>query len=245
VSRTSNLAASNPPHADSAVVILAKAPIPGQVKTRLCPPLTPDEAATLQGSFVLDIVEKAGHAAGGAGWDRFIACAPFKEHVFFKVLAERYGLLLLDQIGDDLGLRMAHTFDELFARGYRHVVMVGTDVPTLGGTVFGQAFDRLTAYDVVLGPAIDGGYWLIGLRASHPELFSGIPWSTDQVRAVTQQKAALAGLTATLLAPCRDVDRFEDILAVAKEAGLLSKRTADVLKLLLSRHLMSDGKTEM
>ncbi|MBI3603234.1 MAG: DUF2064 domain-containing protein, partial [Nitrospirae bacterium] len=103
---------------NSALVIFAKAPIPGLVKTRLCPPLTPDEAATLQGSLVLDVAERSRSASR---LDRFLACTPSREHVFFKILEERQGLTLIDQVGDDLGSRMGRAFQEVFAKGYKRV----------------------------------------------------------------------------------------------------------------------------
>jgi len=224
------------PHA---LVVFGKAPIPGQVKTRLCPPLTPDEAATLQGSLVLDVVERARAAAKSGRYDCVFACAPSRDHVFFKVLEDRQGLRLLDQIGDDLGARMHRTFQELFERGYQQVVMVGTDVPTLPGSTFGAAFRALQDHDLVLGPALDGGYYLIGLNRPAPDLFAGIPWSTDQVAALTRKKAEGLGLKTALLSPYRDLDRLEDLQALIGEAKSASKtfspRTAGVLHTLAER----------
>jgi hypothetical protein len=228
--------------ADTVLFIFAKAPIPGQVKTRLCPPLTPDEAASLHGSIVLDMLERS---RGAAGIDRVVACAPSADHVFFKILEERHGAGLLTQTGDDLGARMAHAIGEAFAREYRRVLVIGTDLPTLPGSVFGEARALLDAHDLVLGPAHDGGYYLIGLRKSAPELFAGIPWSTDKVLAMTQQKAAALGLSIALLPVRRDIDTVEDLAAVIEETGVaekanmggtaLSPRTAGVLRLLARR----------
>ena len=99
------------PH-QAALVIFAKAPIPGEVKTRLCPPLTPDEAATLHGSFVLDMLERTKFAVAKLQlpFHRYLACAPSSELVFFKIMEERQGVRLLDQVGEDLGQRMHRTF---------------------------------------------------------------------------------------------------------------------------------------
>ena len=221
------------------LVIFGKAPIPGQVKTRLCPPLTPDEAATLQGSLVLDVVERARASAKSAQYDCVFACSPSHEHVFFKVLEDRQGLLLLDQVGEDLGARMHRTFQELFDRGYQQVVIVGTDVPTLPGSTFGAAFRSLKDHDLVLGPALDGGYYLIGLNQPAPNLFTEIPWSTDQVCALTRKKAEGLGLKTSLLPPYRDLDRLEDLQALIGEAKATPKafspRTAGVLQTLADR----------
>jgi len=227
---------------DSALVIFAKAPIPAQVKTRLCPPLTPDEAATLQGTLVLDVVEKSRTVE--RQMDRYLACSPSREHPFFKVMEGRHGLRLLDQAGDDIGARMAGVFEELFRAGYQSVVMVGTDVPALQAALFLEALKLLDGHDLVLGPAEDGGYFLIGMKRLLPELFREIPWSTPEVRALTLNKAASLGLNVAQLAMNRDIDRVEDLLAVAQmvpsgkgkgQAGPISARTAGVLKTLVER----------
>ena len=209
-------------HPHSALVIFAKAPIPGQVKTRLCPPLSPDEAASLHGSLVLDLLERSRDAAklSPLKFDRFLACAPSSEHVFFKILGERHQVRLLDQVGQDLGTRMNQTFKDVAALGYHHILIVGTDVPTLPGSLFGEALRELASHDLVLGPTLDGGYYLIGLRQPTPELFQGIPWSTDQVLSQTQVKAATLGLKTALLPTWRDVDRVEDLLALIHEHDL-------------------------
>lgn len=233
--------------ASAALVIFAKAPVPGQVKTRLCPALTEDEAATLHGSFVLDTLERTKAAASSfkLSFDRVLACAPSSQHVFFRIMEARHGVTLLDQEGDDLGGRMRHTFDQLFARGYRQVCLVGTDVPSLPLTHYRDAFAALFRHDLVLGPAIDGGYYLIGLTAPHPALFENIPWSTDQVLALTQQQAAAEGLKTALLPPWNDVDTLDDLHILIddciadkkrpKKERVYSTRTAGTLELLAKR----------
>lgn len=212
--------------AESALVIFAKAPIPGQVKTRLCPPLTPDEAATLHGSFVLDTLERTKTAVARLKlpFDRYLACAPSSTHVFFKIMEERQGVRLIDQVGDDLGARMQQAFETMFAGGYRRVLIVGTDVPTLPFDHYKQALALLETNDLVLGPAFDGGYYLIGLKRTAPDLFTGIPWSTDQVLKLTQEKAAKLGLKISLLSPWRDVDTIDDLQALIEASALDGKK---------------------
>ena len=231
------------PH--SALVIFAKAPIPGQVKTRLCPPLAPDEAATLHGSFVLDTLERTKTAAVKLPIDRYLACAPSVTHVFFKIMEERQGVKLIDQVGDNLGARMNQAVTVLFTQGYRRVILIGTDVPTLPLDRFKQALASLENHDLVLGPAIDGDYYLIGLTRPVPELFVDIPWSTDQVLRLTQEKAASLGLTTVLLEPWRDVDTLADLQALIdacnaetkkpKNDRVFSSRTTGVLQTLAKR----------
>jgi rSAM/selenodomain-associated transferase 1 len=230
-----------------ALVIFAKAPIPGQVKTRLCPPLTPDEAATLHGSFVLDTLERTKTAAATfqLPLDRYLACAPDSTHVFFRIMEERQSVRLIDQVGDNLGARMNHAFETLFAQQYTRMVIVGSDVPSLPLERYQQALAALESHDLVLGPALDGGYYLIGLNRPNPDLFTDIPWSTDQVLPRTQAKAGTLGLKTALLAPWRDVDTIDDLQALI-EAGVadakrpkreqsFSGRTAGALQLLAKR----------
>ena len=212
------------PHA--ALVIFAKAPIPGEVKTRLCPPLTPDEAATLHGSFVLDMLErtKVAMAKLKLPIDRYLACAPSSTLVFFKIMEARQGVRLIDQVGDDLGARMQHAFETLFGKGYQRVFIVGTDVPSLPLDHYTQALALLETNDLVLGPALDGGYYVIGLTRAVPELFTGIPWSTDRVRALTQEKATTLGLKTAWLSPWRDVDTIDDLHALIASSALDAKK---------------------
>jgi rSAM/selenodomain-associated transferase 1 len=232
---------------NTALVIFAKAPIPGQVKTRLCPPLTHDEAATLQGSFVLDTLERT-KAAGiklKLPFDRYLACAPSSTLVFFKILEERQGVTLIDQEGEDLGSRMHHAFDGLFKRGYHHVLIVGTDVPSLPLSYYQQALVHLEKHDLVLGPALDGGYYLIGLNKPTPVLFENIPWSTDRVLSLTREKATNLGLSTVLLPEWRDIDRLNDLQAMIDASAVdakkpkheqsFSSRTAGALQLIAKR----------
>ncbi len=231
----------------TALVIFAKAPTPGEVKTRLCPPLTPDEAATLHGSFVLDMLERTKLAVVKLQipFHRYLACTPSSELVFFKIMEERQGVRLLDQVGEDLGQRMHHTFVDLFAKGYQQVIIVGTDVPTLPLSVYQEALTMLGRSDVVLGPSLDGGYYLIGLKQPTEQLFAGVPWSTDQVLAVTQQNAKTLGLSVGLTTAWRDVDTIADLQALItecqeddkkpKQDRIFSMRTAGTLQLLATR----------
>jgi hypothetical protein len=238
----------NPHHGhDAALVIFAKAPIAGQVKTRLCPPLAPDEAATLHGSFVLDTLERTRLAVAQfkLPCDRYLACAPSSTHVFFRIMEERHRVRLIDQEGDDLGQRMTRALEAMFARGYQRALIVGTDVPSLPLEYYQQALGRLEQHDLVLGPAQDGGYYLIGLKKPAPALFEKIPWSTDRVLALTCEHAGRLGLSHALLPEWRDVDTVDDLRALIetgsadakkpKHEQSISTRTAGALQLLAKR----------
>ena len=232
---------------EGALVVFAKAPIPGQVKTRLCPPLTPDEAATVHGSFVLDTLERTRAAVSKFRLpvDRYLACAPSSALAFFKIVEERQTVRLLDQEGDELGARMNRVFETLFARGYGRVVIVGTDVPSLPLERYREAVGLLDRHDAVLGPALDGGYYLIGLKRAAPALFRDIPWSTDRVLALTRTYAADLGLGVGLLPEWRDVDTIDDLKMLIdasrldagkpKQEQSFSTRTAGALQLLAKR----------
>ncbi len=191
-----------------AVAIMAKAPRPGEVKTRLCPPLSTEDAARLYRCFLLDKIEqvrllpKAGPA---------IAYAPAEGRAEFEDLAP--GFVLIEQQGDDLGARLAHIFARLFAGGYSGVVAVDSDTPTLPRAFLEQALDLVATprVDVVLGPSEDGGYYLIGLRRLHRDLFEAMPWSTAAVLPETLRRAGAKGLNVACLPPWFDVDTPRDL----------------------------------
>ena len=230
--------------AEAALIFFAKAPIPGEVKTRMCPPLTPEEAASLHGSLVMDALEQT---SGLCGWDRYVACLPSRDHPFFQTIAARHRIQLCNQSGAELGQRMEQAFTTLFTARYQYAVLVGTDIPTLSSHTYTHAKELLHANDVVFGPTQDGGYYLIGMKQPTPALFATIPWSTDQVFALSHTRAAQHGLSIGLLAMARDLDTYADLHAVLKETPAgpgrpLSARTATVVRHLLHRHgAMRDG----
>jgi rSAM/selenodomain-associated transferase 1 len=160
-------------------------------------------------------------------------------------MEERQGVRLLDQVGEDLGERMHRTSVDLFAKGYKQVILVGTDIPSLPLSVYHEAFAMLSRSDVVLGPALDGGYYLIGLTQPAEKLFAGVPWSTDQVLSVTQEQAKTLGLSVGLTTAWRDVDSIADLQALIiecrednkkpKQDRTFSTRTAGALQLLATR----------
>ncbi|MDF0643111.1 MAG: TIGR04282 family arsenosugar biosynthesis glycosyltransferase [Nitrospira sp.] len=233
--------------AENALIIFAKAPIAGEVKTRLCPPLTHDEAATLHGSFVLDMLERTKLAMDKwkLPFDRYLACAPSSQHVFFKILEARHRVRLIDQLGADLGARMREACSKTFGCGHKRLVLVGTDVPTVPLEHYRKAAALLEEHDVVLGPAQDGGYYLLGLAKRVDGLFDDIPWSTGQVFRRTCERAEALGLRVAWLPEWRDVDTIDDLIVLI-EAGArdmtlpkaerqFSARTAGTLQLLAKR----------
>lgn len=225
------------PPTSSAIIVFAKAPIAGQVKTRLCPPLTPDEAASLHGSLVLDILERCQSLKG---YDRILAGTPSPHHPFFRAMEARFKIPVWDQQGEDLGARMAGVFKQALGAPYRSVVVIGTDIPGINGPLLTAAVKGLQDHDVVLGPTVDGGYYLIGLRSPVPDLFENMPWSTDQVYARTKQKIQELGFTLKILPTLRDFDTVEDLQLFIREAKdsqsqIFSSRTKNVLQELAKR----------
>ena len=188
---------------------MAKRPQAGEAKTRLCPPLTPEEAAQIAHCFLLDKLEQVRRLPGVA---RFVAFFPSDAEAFFRTQAGE-AFSLLPQTGGDLGERLAGVADRLLSDGFSAVMLIGTDSPTLPDTVLHEAHAMLTRdrADVVLGPVDDGGYYLIGLRRPNRSLFEGIAWSTDSVLSQTVARARLAGLRMHLLPRWFDVDAEPDL----------------------------------
>lgn len=187
-----------------ALAIFAKAPTPGRIKTRLVPPLTPECAARLHGAFVGDILERT----AVLGWTRYLACAPDLADPFLQGCARESGAHPIPQGEGDLGARLTRVLGELLRR-HEGVIAIGADSPSLPVGYIEEARTRLAAAEVVLGPAEDGGYYLIGLRRAHPALFQDIPWGTSGVFAATAAKAGTARLA--LLPLWYDVDRPSDL----------------------------------
>lgn len=189
-----------------ALTVMAKAPRPGAVKTRLCPPLTPDQAASLSMSFLRDTAQAIAevapdHAAGVVSYT-----PPGMEAQFEAVLPD--GFLLLKQRGDGFGERLLNTAEDVLAAGFGSVCLIDSDSPTVPIEAYRQAVEALHAADdcVVLGPTVDGGYYLIGMRQPVRALFDDIDWSTEKVFAQTVEKAVGAGLKIVELPIWYDID---------------------------------------
>ena len=191
-----------------AVSIMAKAPRAGEVKTRLCPPLSATEAAELYRCFLLDKIEQVRTLEEASP---AIAYAPDEGRILFEELAP--GFALVPQRGSDLGSRLANSFDQFFAQGYAGALAIDSDTPTLPRDFLQRALDLIAAphSDVVLGPTEDGGYYLIGLRKLYRELFEGIAWSTSEVFPETVRRAEAKGLRIACLPPWFDIDTPDDL----------------------------------
>lgn len=218
------------------LVIFTRYPESGATKTRMIPALGAAGAAALQRRMTqhtlrwADQVRRDGRVALEVrfqGGDAARMAAQFGSEFAYR-----------RQPAGDLGQRMAQTFTEAFAAGARRVVIVGTDCPELSVQEVEAAFAALDDHDVVFGPAIDGGYYLIGLRRSAPELFAGVAWGGDAVLSTSVRTAARLRLSVGLLKSLADVDRPED-LRVWERAAARERRSAGA-----SSSLTGEGRGE-
>jgi rSAM/selenodomain-associated transferase 1 len=188
---------------------MAKAPWPGEVKTRLCPLLSYEEAAQLYRCFLLDKIEQLRSLKAIAP---AVAYTPDNAKPLFEALVP-LGFTLIPQKGPDLGARLSSTLNQLLELGHPRVMAIDSDTPTLPLAYLEGAFSLLREpeIDVVLGPSEDGGYYLIGLRSLQPELFEKMPWSTAHVFSETMRRAQAKGLKVACLPTWHDVDTPEDL----------------------------------
>jgi len=201
-----------------ALGLMAKAPLEGEVKTRLVPPLTAREAAALNVCFLRDMaanIDSISETEAAAGLVVYTPAGA--ESAFAGVLPERFSLLA--QRGAHLGERLCNATDDLLRQGYGAVCLINSDSPTLPRSILVRALNLLAKDGdrVVLGAAEDGGYYLIGLKHAHRNLFNEIAWSTSDVLARTRQRAAEIDLPVELLPPWYDVDDAVTLTRLCEE----------------------------
>lgn len=190
-----------------ALAVMTKAPRAGQVKTRLTPPLTPEEAAALNVCFLRDTTTAISHAALSGGARGIAVYTPVgAENAYAGILPAEFQLV--PQRGEEFGERLLSAMEDLFQLGFGSVCLIDSDSPTVPQDVFTEAATRLAQPEetVVLGPAEDGGYYLIGLKKLHRALFEDIAWSTERVLEQTLERARTIKLPVHLLPKWYDVD---------------------------------------
>lgn len=198
------------------LLVFARQPTPGRVKTRLIPTLGAETATIIYSRMLQDSLASAAQVAADrrALWvDRLDPGEQLTD------LAERYGMSVRVQTGRDLGDRMHAALIESL-RGADSAVLIGSDCPGYDAQYLDAAFRALEQHDAVLGPAADGGYVLIGLRATNPSLFTDIYWGTDQVLAATRDRLARLRWTWHELPLRHDVDDAKDLLRYPHLAAL-------------------------
>ncbi|HEX2036783.1 MAG TPA: TIGR04282 family arsenosugar biosynthesis glycosyltransferase [Chloroflexota bacterium] len=197
------------------IYVVAKAPHPGKAKTRLCPPLTPEEAARLATAFLLDTVENV----RAAGLVARVICRDAPEQEALQRLLGTATTVHVQE-GYGLGAALETAFRQGLADGFEAIGVLGADVPTLPPAVLADAFEVVhRGADVALGPSDDGGYYLLVARTVHPTLFRNMVWSTDSVARITLARCRGAGLGTCLLPLWYDVDDAAG-LATLREALL-------------------------
>jgi rSAM/selenodomain-associated transferase 1 len=211
-------------------LVFAKYPLAGTVNTRMCPPLTSEQAAEVQRACL-------GHVLARAQSPRrrtLVAVAPDESMGDFQGWLGD-AVELWPQGAGDLGTRLARAASRAFAAGAPAVLFLGTDSPTLPWGVLAEIPAVLRDHDAVIGPCADGGYYAIALAADHPALFENIAWGSSAVSEQTRHQAEVAGLRLAELPPGYDLDRVADLhravadLDRAGETGPLSKTLRRIL----------------
>jgi rSAM/selenodomain-associated transferase 1 len=193
-----------------ALLIFAKNPLAGKVKTRLAAAIGEQAALVVYSQLLAHTASITKHLAV----DKFVFYAEYIEahdlwhakHYFKRV-----------QTGNDLGERMKNAFDAVFMMSYDRMVIIGTDCPGLNEHLITKAFSELDRHDVVIGPAEDGGYYLLGMNKLYPAIFDNIQWSTDTVLDATKKKCAALHLNYHLLPVLKDIDEVDDLVHIKNE----------------------------
>ena len=189
----------------AALIILVKNPIAGKTKTRLAKDVG-DARALKMYHLLMQHTRRRRWACRGSPLSPLFRSR--ERHDDWP--NDRF--IKLVQVGDGLGERMATAFDHAFARKHDRVVIIGSDCPGVTTELLAEAFEALLTHEVVVGPALDGGYYLLGMRHPHPGLFTDMEWSTDHVLQDTLARAQVQGLSVNQLIPLSDVDHLEDWL---------------------------------
>lgn len=200
-----------PPDFFNALIVVAKRPAPGKTKTRLSPPLTPEQASQLYECFLFDTLDQVRLVEGTQK-----VIAYFSEPEYFQRLAPDFQLI--QQEGSNLGARLDQALTTYLSQGYQRVVIMDSDSPTLPSRYLSQAFTLLAdGADICLGPCEDGGYYLIGTGQPIPRLLREVRMSTPSVAAETMTLAKEEGLNLVSLPVWYDVDDLESLLRLSKD----------------------------
>jgi len=216
----------------TALILFLKYPEPGKVKTRLGAELGFELAAKLYELFIKQTFELAQNCSAR---QIFVAYEPLdRKDEFAEFVPKKFAIF--PQEGKNLGERMLNAFQDAFARGYKNVAILGSDSPSLPFENIDDAFEKLSKSDLVLGPAEDGGYYLIGLNKAHCGLFENIEWSSDSVLQLTIESAKKLQLSYELLPSWYDVDNKETLIRAVKDEkngmikSLIEQHSKSVLK---------------
>jgi uncharacterized protein len=220
---------------ENCLVIMAKYPEPGRVKSRLAADIGNVQACELYAYFVLDLLE----SLSGVAWSlRLALYPPEKKEEMAKLIGSE--VAQMPQRGGDLGERMTSAFFDLFLEGFQKVVLIGSDTPDLPGDFISEAFDALTEYDAVIGPACDGGYYLIGFRRTgfKEEIFTHISWSTSDTFSKQLRRFQETNIQVYILPSWRDADTLTDLKNLAAVSGMTSFADSRTMRYLQTTGLL-------
>jgi rSAM/selenodomain-associated transferase 1 len=213
------------------LLVVAKKPAPGKTKTRLCPPLNSEQAAELYECFLRDTLAIM---RGVPDVLLKIVYLPQNAHNYFRNLAP--DMDLVQQRGDSLGERLDNLLTDVLLHGADKAVVINSDSPTLPATYLVQAFEQLSAADVVLGPASDGGYYLIGMKEPQSHLLRKVQMSTPNVLLDTLELARTKSVTISLLPEWYDVDTVEELHRLRKDISGLQNNSCSYTRAWLKRY---------
>jgi rSAM/selenodomain-associated transferase 1 len=208
----------------TAAIVMVKYPRAGAVKTRLGRQIGMENACKLYREFVRILLE----TCRGTGFDTVISCHPDHRVSNYEEWLGP-GFQYMVQQGPDLGHKMRDAFEQAFILGYDRVILTGSDLPHLAGATIEEAAQKTGTCDVVIGPALDGGYYLLAMTKDRffPDMFDDILWSTPDVLRVTLEKIAAGRRKPCLLKTMRDIDTLADLNAVSAETGLFVNDKTD------------------
>lgn len=234
-----------------ALAVMTKAPRAGKVKTRLTPPLTPQEAATLNSCFLRDTAAAIASIMQEGKTRGLAVYTPVGAEKDYEDLLPA-DFALVPQRGDALGERLIFATEDLFSLGVKSVCLINSDTPTVPPQVFSKAAQLLSKHEdsVILGPSEDGGYYLIGFNKLQPALFENIQWSTARVLEQTTAKAQESGLQVHLLPPWYDVDDAATLQRLCRElfganAPATESSPAPATRAFLNELLLTEGRARI
>ncbi len=224
---------------NNALVLFAKAPTVGEVKTRLQPEITPENSARLQEAMIKDSISLM---CAINNVEKIIYFLPGEKKYIFEKYTDGLPFHLNCQNGIDLGKKMENAFQDLFNKGFLKVVVIGVDSPNLPKEYINKAFIELNKADLVVGPSIDGGYYLIGFKEKVLPVFSPVEWGSNKVLLQTEELIKKHNLKLSLLPVHYDIDTIKDLQYFKTHMKLLScsgehvpLNTMSILDELLSR----------
>jgi rSAM/selenodomain-associated transferase 1 len=222
---------------DTALVIMARYPQKGMVKTRLARSIGDERTLQLYQAFLIDLAHRFAGSEFNVHWAYTPAQADFKRYLAELVPDVSQQWQCFPQEGEDFGARLHHAFRMTCPQPFRQTVLIASDSPHVSQAIIHQAQQALDEADVVLGPAEDGGYYLIAMREPH-DVFTDIPMSTEVVLEMTLAKARGQGLTTRLLAPLFDVDEVTELVRLAallQQEQALAPATAIFLEQIMEK----------